>query len=730
MFLRGLSITCAAVVMLQRAPCQSQEHGNTERTGESSVFSANAELHRALAAARDEAEWPGLTVSRAARTLQTPNAILRFVRDGIAVVSYPGSYQSPDATLRTRVANSVDKARLLAAMLGRHGYETELVSAMPIAIDKAHRPTGIERPRPAMAELKFLLTDFAPARESQDSSRDRTLRSEMANHAAVDKEVETALELLKTELANRKWKARPAARSRPPQPDQWVLVRSRKPGEDWRLFDVYSELAAIPSQFSSFQLDPASVSLRVDAMTAADEPVPLIKWDGLFADLAGQDLRIQWYPCDSRLLSGADLVLPLDIRIKEWRPALRFGGERVLGDKFDPTSAVRIRLSIHEKPGANSEQSPLTCVRTLQHCSDGFDQHEMFAVHRVSIAVAGVPSSVVECRVLDELNDLQLLAEWLEDGKSPDELSRERGISTRTACVINKLMATVLRLDRAGQQLEWNGPSIVMETTRLGKLDGDIVSVTLLDQLNASLKPRPASTVDFMLRYGLATCAAEAELVGGRSVNRELQNSRGLVDAGDADTSRQLEPLDVGRDDLVLTQATDRRFAWIVRSNGLLQGVVTERPLLAKGGRSATGRVEIAGGALLGLGSATLAAGGASAVGPVAGGVAGYLFALRRAYRGIVGRLEDIGTAIEFGDASILTNRNDVLRDIVRDLLNGFGIGYATGYGVSVAGAGLSGYLGAGPRGSATIAGGLSIGSQAMLLSDRDVQAASRGSNK
>ena len=82
---------------------------------------ATRDPFRLLIATRDALDAPGLTVREAATHLGSADAAFRFVRDDVEYISYPGSFAGPDGVLRTRIANSNDRAVLLAALLSAPG---------------------------------------------------------------------------------------------------------------------------------------------------------------------------------------------------------------------------------------------------------------------------------------------------------------------------------------------------------------------------------------------------------------------------------------------------------------------------------------------------------------------------------------------------------------------------------------------------------------------------------
>lgn len=64
-----------------------------------------------------------------AKELSTSDAIFAFVRDHIRTEAYPGEMRGPSGTLQARGGSSVDKAYLLAGMLGAINVPTRLVHA-------------------------------------------------------------------------------------------------------------------------------------------------------------------------------------------------------------------------------------------------------------------------------------------------------------------------------------------------------------------------------------------------------------------------------------------------------------------------------------------------------------------------------------------------------------------------------------------------------------------------
>lgn len=116
-----------------------------------------------------------------AKELATPDAIFAFVRDDIRTEGYAGEMRGPGGTLQSRGGSSVDKAYLLAAMLGAVGVQARLVHA-PLSDAEAMQlvnqiaasaPTTLPPPPQLADAFQQLGIDAASAKAQMDAGLPR-----------------------------------------------------------------------------------------------------------------------------------------------------------------------------------------------------------------------------------------------------------------------------------------------------------------------------------------------------------------------------------------------------------------------------------------------------------------------------------------------------------------------------------------------------------------------------
>jgi hypothetical protein len=683
------------------------------------------QLEKALIDARTEAEWPGLNAAEAAKNLETAETALSFVRDGISIADYKGSFHGIDGTLRTRAANNEDKAVLLAALLRAQGYETEIVSAPHASKFPAHTPKGLKRARPQLEKLKSLVAPVAG--QLSPVTRDTIYADVKSKSVALNKEVATATALVTTELNRLQWKPVTTAAS-PAEAPKLIWVRARKGNAAWQNFDPYSDVAALPENPAVFQAPPAQVKLTVYSSDPLDNTVNLVQWEGLSQDIAGYDFRLGWLPGDEQVKALTDLTLPLKIKVKQWTPVLQMGAVKIKGIAFTPSTVtehsspkrptIRVRISIK----SNGELQVFD--RVIHDLGSGFEQHGWIASHHIGYSVAGIPSGAIEARVLDELLDNIRLKQYAKGGAKPGELSNQRGFATRTAGIVNKMIRTAFEIDPTGQDLTWQGPALFIETVRLKKQGNEVLVYTLLDMVNHAFAPDSSAPLGEKIRWGLAVCAAEGQLLENNSVNHHLTSGDQPITKISKSNGDDIINHALADDAIVLARASSNKYAWVIKPDGTLLGVISERPLLqAKGGESPGNVVPAASGAFAALGVGALSAGGASPLGPLVGGIAGYLNELRKAYEGAAGKINRIADLIGGGGGAAPAGDDYDFRDLAENLVRGMGEGYAEEYVSSVFSASASRLVEAGPAGNVAIATGNSALTRAATMEPNDIRA-------
>jgi len=287
------------------------------------------------------------------------------------------------------------------------------------------------------------------------------------------------------------------------------------------------------------------------------------------------------------------------------------------------------------------------------------------------------------------------------------------------------MIRTAIELDPEGDHLSWQGPAVFIETVRLKKQGDQVRSLTMLDMVNHAFAPSSTAPAEAKMRWGLAVCAAEGQLLDNHSVNHHLISGDQPIKAITESNGDDLLANAVADESLVLSRASSNRYAWIVKSDGNLLGIITERPLLqAKGGES-RGSVAPVGAAVYStIGSAALAAGGASPLGPLVGGIAGYLNELRKAYEGAAGKINHIADLIGGGGGGAPKKDGYDFSKLAENLVTAMGKGYAKGYVSSVLSTGSGALINAGPGGKAVLTTGIGGPINAATLDPNDIRAA------
>jgi len=291
---------------------------------------ANPSLLSLLREVRDDLEWPGIDVATAAANLDSPEAALDFVRHQTLYLPYAGPFADPDAVLRTRMANSVDRSRLLAALLEEMGFETRLRLARynetpPEPILGAAPETSSE----ALSQLQNRMR--VPSAESE-AALAAARKEFIETTARLSEEVDQALALLEKQAPQ-------AFEGNPPKPTyrkepQWVWVEYRASGEsEWQRADPTSDKAARPATACP---NPASTTLvRVVGVRGDGERLDLLTWNG---EAAGRNVELLILPADR---SPIELMAVKDpATIGAWIPILQIDQETIRGKAFTPEGGL------------------------------------------------------------------------------------------------------------------------------------------------------------------------------------------------------------------------------------------------------------------------------------------------------------------------------------------------------------------------------------------------------
>ena len=647
---------------------------------------------------RGDLEAPGRTVAEVARHLGTPARALAFVRDEVAFVPYRGSWHDADTTLRLRAANATDKAVLLRALLQAMQQETRLVRAPWPA--GAQAATAAPRFTSENAILVELNRQIAGTPEQERAAGDRAqLKAEVSKTRAV---IEAQLE--KHGLLSRLEGVSEDAASLP-GPLSWAWVQRRLPDGTYEDLDPTLPGRARPSVGATpFSPQPASATVRV---LAGDKAI--VTWTGRAATLFGHDAQVLFVP-DSKDPKAAERPE----KVHMWRPQLRIGSVAVNGDVFS-TRAVKaapapslnpfarrgkkaavvpapIRLEVRFEDADPATTYGATFGREIMRFDEGFDPQQLVSMYRVGAGVGVVPFQVSVIRQIDELLDLRDLRRGV-DLNSYGKSRAERGLSARTARVLNTLAVVLPGLLSKQIDVVWQGPAVVAESVSLATAGDKLEARTRIDVWHQAFGPAANTPRSLRMEWGIATLALEGHLVRGASVNELLTANPTKLEIVDARRNRKAVPGDeiasttLAEGGLVLRGAHAPGMTWSIRPNGDLLGTLHTAGTTAKGGES---RSQTAGRGFAALGGAALGSLGSPA-GMLVGGIAGYLNELSKAYGGATRVLDALGDTIATGDDRYILEAIGKYRsDFARQMTQALAEGLVRGYLESAATAGLS----------------------------------------
>jgi hypothetical protein len=674
----ALFLLAMIVLSFEAAPARADQTGLRPRVAQ--------QLQRL----RDGFEAPGRTVAEAARNLQTPERALAFVRDEIGFVPYRGSWHDAEATLRLRVANATDKALLLQSLLQAMDQETRLVRA-PWPTD-ARPVQRLARSRPTSA-LEALRKELAPTRLESTAGADRArLAAEVARARRV---IETLL--ARNGLAERFTGTPPATRTAT-APQSWAWVQRRLQDGSFEDLDPTLPHRARPAVgATAFAPKRATAMIRVLAGTKA-----LLTWKGDAATLFEHDAQVLFVPSDKDPKAAENPGA-----VASWRPRLQVGPQQVAGDAFATQAAQAapapafgglgglgrrrpapkrpegIRLEVGFVNVDEATPYRATFGRDILRFDEGFDPQQLVSVHRIAAGVGLVPHEVTVARQIDELLDLNDLRQGvkLADWK---QVRAERGLSARTARVLNALGVVLPGLLSQPVRTSWQGPAVVVESVSLATAGNGLEARTRIDIWHQAFGPANGTPRLQRLEWGLAALALEGYLVRGTSVNQQLAKApeglQILDRKGNQATVRgdEVAAAVLGEGGLVLHGAHAEGMTWSLRPSGDLLGTLRSAGTIAKGGET---RSQAAGRGFAALGGAALGTLGSPA-GMLVGGIAAYLGELAKAYEGAAGVLDALGDTIETGDdrhilEAIGKYRADFAQQMTRALAEGLVRGYA-----------------------------------------------------
>jgi hypothetical protein len=672
-----------------------------------------------LALLRDGFEAPGRTVEEVAHVLKTPQRALAFVREEVAWFPYRGSWHDAQATLRLRVANAVDKAVLLAALLRALGQETRLVSAPWPQDAKPHQTAPHRRPTSQIDGLRTLLGTPAAPPPADDLGR---LREEVGASLATLRAA-----LVKADLGAR-LEGTPSALAAAGASPRWVWVQARAGSGTWRNLDPTFPGHPRPAAgVQPFAARPAQVSLRV--LRGKSE---LLAWKANAAELLAHDACLLLVPA-----GGQPGAAGTPEKVASWRPLLQVGATRVSGKAFSPKGKATAPPAPSFNPFGGGRPKPAASGgplllelafeapgagtwklgREWMRFDKGFDPQQLVALTHVGASVGLVPFEVTAARQVDELLDLDDLRHGKDVSDKATRRSR-RGPSARTARVVDALSVLQPALLADGPALAWTGPTVAVESVSLASQGAEkpLSAVARLDLWHQALQPAAGSTRLQRAAWGLATLAVEGWLMRAPSVNARLGAEpaalRVLRGTGDLEAVKG-DPMAaeaLGRDGVVLVSPRAPGLAWSLGPDGTLRGTLRTRGSVAKGGES---RSQVAGRGFGALGGAALGALGAPS-GMLVGAIAAYLGELAKAYGGAANVLDALGRTEETGDPKhVLEAIGQYRGDIADRLTHALAAGALRGWAESLLGAGLGASL---PAAGSALGGRLRDGALAGAL--------------
>lgn len=282
---------------------------------------------------REELEWPGIDIETAAANLATPEAVVDFVKKDIIYLPYRGAFADPEAMLRTRAGNSVDRARLTQALLDELGYKTRFMQLNPHAGKPGQPFTGsLQREKP---EALRKLADYLDYDLSSSGAELESLRSDFSEIAQLlEKESSDAF----AELKNIAPEFLSAA---PPKPQHtgetvWMWTEYLNPEtEKWQKADSTFENKLSGVAVSEIAAPESEAHISLTGIRGDGTRINLMSWSG---DMVGRNAEILFLPADRRPEELLNIREPNEIWA--WAPVLPVGQKIHRGNPFTPEGAV------------------------------------------------------------------------------------------------------------------------------------------------------------------------------------------------------------------------------------------------------------------------------------------------------------------------------------------------------------------------------------------------------
>lgn len=271
---------------------------------------------------RAELDTPGLDTALAAENLQNADAAFAFVRDDIVFSPYVGRVQSPADVLNSRVANTVDKAALLGALLKELGWQVSYQRAKGDKISTV-REKSSKDPSKILTEIaRRIGYDLS----TLDQEWQSISRQTQATRGQVADLVAGANKVLSDKIGYDR--AYSSLTDSVPLGDRIVVVATRD-GEDRSFDPVYFD-APLPEKARTTDIPPIRepvLELRLADGSGFEQS--LLRLSGA---LAGRDITLSFVPAIDPIKRLAGPVELGDIKM--WQPVLTINGQVQTGKPF------------------------------------------------------------------------------------------------------------------------------------------------------------------------------------------------------------------------------------------------------------------------------------------------------------------------------------------------------------------------------------------------------------
>lgn len=304
------------------------------------------DLSTALHRLRDQLEWPGLNVQDAAAHLADAQAILNFVKDGVAYMPYRGQWAGAEGALRTRTANSIDKALLLESLLKAKGIMTRIVRADMPANATPYQGKDPVQDFPAIQEVQQFLPHAAqaPVTPTDDSEREAHLQQIRAERDATTAAIS---DLLARNHAALNLEETPDPKSlgdiAPETDTDWVWVEAKEhvPGKWITLDPMFPSLPRPANPVVGFVPVPSRLSVELAAALPDGREQSIVRWEGGTQEALGHDISLSFLPAISSPQVLETLTDPKQVGL--WCPVLQVGPVSQRGAAFALSGALLAR---------------------------------------------------------------------------------------------------------------------------------------------------------------------------------------------------------------------------------------------------------------------------------------------------------------------------------------------------------------------------------------------------